>query len=147
MNIYLQILTTLSLVGGIFIGELAATKVLGVMKKVIYFLVEIVIFVILIVILTNSMRITNLYIGSIVYFIVGFTTIVFVRGVITGLGLMSEKASRSILHKKDEMDYIFGLKKSLERRGFSNKEIKRIAKEVGFPENLIEKVFNFLKKL
>ncbi|MCD6576298.1 MAG: hypothetical protein J7K73_04025 [Nanoarchaeota archaeon] len=147
MNLYLQILTTLSLVGGIFVGELAATKVFGVMKKTIYFLAEIVIFVALIVVLTNSMQITDPYVGSIVYFIVGFTTIVFVRGVITGLGLMSEKASKKVMHKKDEMDYLFGLRKSLERRGFSNKEIKRIAKEVGFSEKLIEKAFDFLKKL
>jgi len=58
----------------------------------------------------------------------------------TGLGLFSKRIKKDVLKQKNEVDYIVGLKKSLERRGFSAEDIINVAKEVGFSRKNIDKV-------
>jgi len=145
MNIILQIITTLALISGISIGEFLSTKVFGILKKSWLYIVELLIFVIIIVTILNSisLEIYSIYLIAVIYFISGFLTIIFVRGIISGLGLFSEHFKRNILKNKNELDYILGLKKALERRKFKQDDILKILKEVGFSEKNINKIINY----
>lgn len=150
MSLLIQIITTLALVFGIVIGEAISTKAFGTLKKVWLYLVEIAIFVITIVFIFNTIALTEHsdFAITLIYFFSGFLTIIFSRGIITGLGIFSEHIKKDILRQKDEIDYVIGLKKALERRGFKIKEIIRISKEIGFSNKNIEKVlvyFNIKK--
>ncbi len=147
MNLIIQLLYTLALVIGISIGEALSTYVFGSLKKKIFYIIEIILFVALIVTLLNTLQLTEGYLSVMIYFVSGVLVIIFVRGVITGLGLFSEKVEKKVIKRKDEYDYLFGLKKALERRNFSKHEIKRIAKEIGFKKNKIERVFDFTRKM
>lgn len=143
MSLFLQIITTLFLILGVICGELISTKVFGELKKVWLYFLEIFGFVFLIVLMLNTIAIFEYSKPLIVflYFISGFLVIVFVRGIVSGIGFFSERTKRIIKKKINELDYIFGLKKALERRGFKKEEIIRILKEVGFSKSKIEKVF------
>ena len=145
MNLFNQILTTLALVLGIAAGETISTRVFGTLKKRVLYLIEIIFFVVIIVLTFNTITMTkysNIIIVSL-YFFNGFLTIIFVRGIISGLGLFSIHIKKNILRQKDEVDYILGLKKSLERHGFGIKDIFKIAKETGFSKKNIDKVLTY----
>ncbi len=148
MNLIFQVITTLALVLGIFLGEAVSTKAFGTFEKWWYYLIEIILFVIIIVIVFSIIEI-EFYAENITYlisFLVGFISIIFARGVISGLGFFSEQFKEKILKQKNEMDYIIGLKKALGRRNFKDDEIKKISKEVGFYDKKIKKVDMFFKK-
>ena len=151
MNLLNQILTTLALVLGIAFGEIISARVFGTLKRKGLYLIEIGFFVVIIVLIFNTLALTEYsnIIAILLYFLIGLLTIIFVRGVITGLGLFSEHIKKNILKQKDEVDYIIGLKKALERRGLSIEDIVKIAKEAGFSKRNIDKVlvyFDITKK-
>lgn len=145
MNTIMQIITTLALVFGIALGEFLSAKVFGTLKKMWLYLIELILFVSIIVLTLNSLALTvySTYLITAIYFFSGFLTIVFVRGVITGLGIFSEHVKKEVLKSKNELDYILGLKKALERRKFKPKDIIKISKEAGFSEKNIDKVINY----
>ncbi len=148
MTIAFQVFTTLALVLGIFIGSMLSSKAFGVHKKWWYHLIEIGLFVLVIVIFFNTVEL-EVYSEGIVYFIsflVGLTCIVFIRGIISGMGFFSIRFKEEILKHKNELDYIIGLRKALKRRDFDKKEIDKIYKEVGFSKKNINKVDEFFKK-
>jgi hypothetical protein len=145
VDMLVQMVSTLMLVLGIAAGELIATKTFGVLKKKILYIVEIGIFVLIIVFIFNSIMLEqyNTIAVAAIYFASGFLTILFVRGMISGLGFFAVQIKEKVLKIYKQEDYVAGLKKSLERRGFEEDEIKRIAKEVGFKQNAIREVFIF----
>ena len=61
----------------------------------------------------------------------------------TGAGILAERAAVKIFKIRNEKDYILGLKKSLERRGFELEDIIKIAKEVGYKETNVDNVLLF----
>lgn len=146
MTLAIQFGITLSLILGIISGEAIATKFLGALNKKWHYVAEIILFISIITLIVNTIAISDIPISLIFYFLVGAITIIFIRYLITAGGIISRHIKKELLKRKDEKDYIIGLKKSLERRGFETKEIKRIAREVGFSRKLIEEVFNFFKK-
>ncbi|MCD6547725.1 MAG: hypothetical protein J7K22_04205 [Nanoarchaeota archaeon] len=137
----LQMLATLSLVIGITIGEFLASKVFGVFKKMYMQILEVVLFVVLLVFILNSFVPYNSWFSLLIYFVIGFITVVFVKGVLSGAGILSYHLSKKMIKKRDSTDLLIGLKKALERRGFKQEDIKRIAKECGFKDVEIKKVF------
>lgn len=146
-QLLLQTISTLMLVLGIATGEMTATKAFGVLKKRWLYLVEIVIFVLTIVYIFNTIMLTQLneFLLIAIYFSCGFLTILFARGLISGLGFLAIQVKEKVLKEYKQEDLCIGLKKALERRGFEEDEIKRIAKEVGFKQNVIRDVFLFGK--
>ena len=147
MTLLIQILTTLVLVIGIILGESISTKAFGMFKKTWFYLIEITFFVLILVLIFNSVSLTEYseIATLLIYGISGFLTIIFVRGVMSGLGIFSKHVEKKVLRKKDEKDYIIGLKKSLERRGFEIEEIIKIAKETGFRKDIIDKVLTYFE--
>jgi hypothetical protein len=139
MELLLQVVSTLLLVLGIAAGETLATKAFGALKHAWMYLVEIALFVVIIVSIFNTIVLSesNLYYLLAVYFCSGLLTIIFVRAIFSGAGILAVRAKEVLLKEKKEMDYVLGLKKALERRGFKEKEIKRVAKEAGFSEKTI----------
>jgi len=136
------------LILGVAAGEGASTKAFGLMKKPWLHIVEIVLFVISIIVIFSSFAITELNSTWIIlfYFTTGLITIIVIRAGMTGFGIVSEHVKEKILKIKKEEDYIIGLKKALERRGFENDEIKKISKEVGLNSKKTEKIFDFIDK-
>jgi SOS response regulatory protein OraA/RecX len=61
----------------------------------------------------------------------------------TGFGILAEQVKEKVLKIRKEEDYIIGLRKALQRRSFSSKQIKRIAAETGFNKDKIEKIFDY----
>lgn len=148
MNLIFQIITTLALVIGIFLGEAVSTKAFGTFKKWWYYLIEIVLFVTIIVVVFSTIEI-EIYAENISYiisFLIGFISIIFARGLISGLGFFSVHFKEKVLKKRNELDYIIGLKRALKRRNFKKEEIKKILNEVGFSDKRIEKVEKFFKE-
>lgn len=140
-----QIISTLMLVLGIAAGEATATKAFGALKKRWLYVVEIAIFVLIIVYLFNTIQLTEFseLIVAAIYFFSGFLTILFVRSLISGFGFLAVQIKENVLKEYKQEDYVAGLKKALERRGFSEDEIRRIAKEVGFKDSAIREVLLF----
>jgi hypothetical protein len=145
MDMIIQILATLALVLGIAAGESLATRAFGTFKKSWYYLVEIAIFVISIVIILNNFALKELNSTLIIlfYFIIGLVIIICIRGAMTGFGILAEQVKEKVLKIRKEEDYIIGLRKALQRRSFSSKQIKRIATETGFNKDKIEKIFDY----
>ena len=145
VELLVQMTSTLMLVLGIAAGEFIATKTFGVLKKKIFYIVEIGIFVLIIVFIFNTILLEQFNAIAIIaiYFASGFLTILFVRGLISGLGFFAVQIKEKVLKIYKQEDYVAGLKKALERRGFEEDEIKRVAKEVGFKQNAIREVFIF----
>lgn len=144
-EILIQVLATFALVLGIIGGEIASTKAFGILKKSWMYLVEILVFVVALVILLDNFAITELNSSLIIlfYFFTGCITIIAIRAGMTGFGIVSEQIKEKIIKVRKEKDYIVGLRKALKRRGFETKEMKRIAKEVGFKKEKIEDVFGY----
>jgi hypothetical protein len=140
-----QILATLGLVLGIAGGETAATRAFGIFKKKWLYIVEISFFVICIVIVFNTLMIVQMesYWLIFLYFLSGFLIIIFIRAAMTGAGIFAEQIMENVIKPRKEEDYILGLKKALERRGFKVKEIRRMAREIGYSEEKIGNVFDF----
>lgn len=141
MEFLIQIVSTLFLVLGIATGEAAATKAFGALKHAWMYLVEISLFVLIIVAIFNTFGLSqfSIYYVLAIYFLSGMLTIIFVRGILSGAGILATRVNETVLKEKSQLDYVLGLKKALERRGFKENEIKRIAKEVGFSEKNIKK--------
>lgn len=147
-NLIIQVLATLALVLGILAGESVATKAFGMLKKSWMYIIEILLFVIAIVILMDNFTITEFDSTTIIlfYFLIGFLVIIGIRSLMTGFGIMAEQVKHKGLKIKKEEDYIVGLRKALERRGFEKREIRRIAKEIGFKKRKIEDIFDYWGK-
>lgn len=145
VDLLVQMISTLMLVLGIAAGEFVATKTFGALKKKMLYIVELGIFVLLIVFIFNTIVLVQYSSIALVaiYFASGLLTILFVRGLISGLGFFAVQIKEKALKEYKQEDYVAGLRKALERRGFEEEEIKRIAKEVGFKQNAIREVFIF----
>jgi low affinity Fe/Cu permease len=109
------------------------------------YIFEIVSFVIGIVIIFNFFSFTDFSAALFIltYFGIGFLVILVVRGVMTAAGAIAEHVKENVLKVKDDKDYIIGIKKALERRGFESEEIVKIAKEVGYKPDLVDDVLIF----
>jgi hypothetical protein len=140
-TLILQFIITISLISGITIGEIISTKVFGALKKKIYVLIELILFVAIIILATSTVQVKDVSYAGLYYLLIGAITIIFVRGIMTFGGIFSIKVMKA-LKIKNELDYIIGTRKALERRGFKEYEIKRILKEIGFPNKKIEMVFS-----
>lgn len=145
VDLIVQMISTLMLVLGIASGELIATKAFGILRKKWLYVVEIGIFVLIIVFILNTVMLEkfNEFIIITIYFLTGFLSILFVRGMISGFGFLAIQIKENILKEYKQEDYIAGLKKALERRNFKEEEIKRIATETGFKQSSIREVFLF----
>jgi len=141
----IQILTTFALILGVAGGETVSSKVFGLLKKSWHYLVEIAIFVLIMVIILNTIVFTEFESVTVIlsYFAMGFGTIITIRAGISGFGFLTEHIKNEILKTKEEEDFIIGLKKSLERRGIAHKEIFKISKEIGFSQNKINKTLGY----
>lgn len=142
MSLLLQILATIFLVLGISLGEILSARAFGLFKKNWMYLVEILLFIPLLIAILNYIKFEEISLTKIVFinFIIGFSLIIFIRGLLSGAGIFAERVKEVILKIRKEEDYLLGLKKALERRGFKLTEIKRIAKEIGFDEKKISEV-------
>ena len=143
----IQILTTLALVLGVAAGESIAGKAFGTLKKAWYYVAEIVLFVSAIVVVFNTLVLVEIEGATLIllYFAVGGTAILFVRALLSGFGFIASHIQEKLVRHLDEKDYIIGLKKALERRGFETEETKRIAKEVGFSKKKVNELFSYFK--
>jgi low affinity Fe/Cu permease len=130
---------------GVAGGEAIATRAFGFFKKPWMYIAEIVMFVIGIVIIFNFFSFTSLdaVLFVLTYFVLGLIVIIVARGIMTGAGILAEHVKENILKVRDERDYLIGLKKALERRGFESEEIVKIAKEVGYKPDLVDDVLVF----
>jgi hypothetical protein len=140
-----QTLSTITLILGIAMGEILATRAFGMLKKRWLYFVEIALFVVIIVLILNTVMLSQFDITVImlINFFCGMLSILFVRGVISGVGFLADHIKEKVLKEYKQEDLCAGLKKALERRGFEENEIKRVAKEVGFKQNVIREVFLF----
>jgi len=145
VDVIVQILSTFALVLGVAGGEALASRAFGMFKKPWMYLAEIVMFVIGIVIIFNFFSFTSFdaVLFILTYFALGFIMIIVARGIMTGAGILAEHVKEKILKVRDDKDYLIGLKKALERRGFEGEEIVKIAKEVGYKQELVEDVLVF----
>jgi hypothetical protein len=144
-DLIVQVLATLALVLGIAAGESLVTRAFGTFKKSWYYLIEVAIFVVSIVVILNNFAIKELNSTFIIlfYFITGLVIIICIRAAMTGFGILAEQVKEKVLKIRKEEDYIIGLRKALQRRSFSSKQIKRIAAETGFNKDKIEKIFDY----
>lgn len=144
-DLIVQILSTFALVLGVAGGEALASRAFGMFKKPWMYLFEIVAFVVGIVIIFNVFSFTEFdaVLFILTYFAIGFLMLLVVRGTMTGAGIIAEHVKEKVLKVRDEKDYILGLNKALERRGFEKEEIVRIAKEIGYNPNLVDDVLIF----
>lgn len=145
VNLLVQILSTFALVLGVAGGEVIASKAFGVFKKSWMYIIEIIFFVAGIVFIFNLFTFTefNAVLFILTYFVIGLVVIVVIRGIMTAAGIAAEHVNEKVLKIRKETDYIIGLKKALERRGFGLEEIIKIAKEVGYKSRLVDDVLVF----
>ncbi|MDD5181757.1 MAG: hypothetical protein PHC66_01135 [Candidatus Nanoarchaeia archaeon] len=145
VDVLVQILSTFALVLGVAGGEALASRAFGMFKKPWMYLFEIVAFVVGIVIIFNFFSFTDFsaVLFILTYFAIGFLVILVVRGIMTAAGVFAEHIKEKVLKVRDEKDYVLGLNKALERRGFAKAEIVRIAKEVGYKPDLVDDVLIF----
>jgi len=147
MELLFQLASTLALILGIILGEVLAIKSFGIIKNKIYYLLDILLFVCILVIALNKFIVPSFDLLRLIFvnFSIGFITIIFARGVVSLAGFLSKRTYEKIARPLDQEDFIIGLKTALKRRGFDENEIYRIAKEVGFNNKKIREIIYFPK--
>lgn len=142
-DIILQVALTLSLVFSVVLGESLSTRVFGVLKNSWLYLLDILLFVVLVVVALNNIGVENPVIALPLYFLSGFLIIISVRGLTTLLGFESAKSIRRDKKRVEanEEHYIENLIRNLERYNLKVDEIKEVLLNSGFKKKLVEKKF------
>ncbi len=142
-DIILQVALTLSLVFSVVLGESLSTRVFGVLKNSWLYLLDILLFVVLVVVALNNIGVENPVIALPLYFLSGFLIIISVRGLTTLLGFESAKSIRRDKKRVEanEEHYIENLIRNLERYNLKVDEIEEVLLNSGFKKKLVEKKF------
>jgi hypothetical protein len=141
-EILLQMALTLSLVVSAMLGELVSTKVFGTLKSAWLYIIDIILFVVVMVVVLNSIGVYEALIAVPLYFISGFLTIVSVRGLTTLMGFESAKlAEKGKISEVREEHYIKNLRRNLERYNMEEDEIEEVLLNSGFKKRLVQGEF------
>jgi hypothetical protein len=142
-DIILQVALTLSLVLSVVLGESLSTRVFGVLKNSWLYLLDILLFVVLVVVALNNIGVENPVIALPLYFLSGFLIIISVRGLTTLLGFESAKSIRREEKRVEanEEHYIENLIRNLKRYDLKTDEIEEVLLNSGFKKKLVEKKF------
>lgn len=140
MTLLQQIVTTLSFVFGIFTGEILASKIFGVPKRMLIQLLEIILFIVIVMVIFNFLLISGyaFYLTLAIYFVIAFLVIFFLRGTTTLLGRASLRLQKT--KEKEREDNVVDLTRSLARRGYNESEIRRMLIESGFDKKKIDNI-------
>ncbi|MBR9677889.1 MAG: hypothetical protein GOU97_01150 [Nanoarchaeota archaeon] len=147
MNWFEQIFITFSLVLGTVAGESLVIKAFGRPKKGWHALIQVLGFIILVVIMLNSITTTNtgFRVVSAIYFLTSFLAIVFINGLTTLIGFSAVKVKKTVTRQRSEESKIIGLYRSLKHKGVKEKDIICSLEEAGFKKT--RKVVSDFKKL
>lgn len=155
-----------TLVVGMIIGELFASSVFGRPKKFLLVIAETIVFVAVLVLLSNSILLStqDLLLTAGINFVLGLTVVVVSRAITTGVGYAGELPAKGLLgmysrEEKLALNVIQTLldagvempavKEALRKSGFSQKGVDELTsrKYVQKPNKLLQKVLELEKEL
>lgn len=134
VNLMIQIFNSMSLIIGIIFGGFVATKAFGTMKKSYQYLIELIAFIALITIILNTIQINaeSIIASSSVFFIVGSSTIIFVRSITSALGYGTKVAKNVVVPPKEKSVELSILIRNLKKKGIKHDDILDIMKGTEF---------------
>ncbi len=125
---------TIAFIFGAIVGGIISNYSFGKPKNLVNEVLEIIIFYLIAIILSNRFRTLNL----LVFTIIGLISSIAARGISTKFNYVSAELKKKT--KVSRYGLLVGLFNALKRRGFEKDEIANIAKEVGFKETEIKEV-------
>lgn len=142
MDILLQIVSALVSIAGLALGGFISKIAFGYSKSMV---LDTVLYIFAMILLSN-ISFGSVYIGIIVYFIVGFLTILSIRAFTTIFGIVSSRVHEKNASKIEESRLV-NLIKNMERSSIKPKDIERILSSSGFDEKEVKFHINEFKKL
>ncbi len=140
MDILYQIIMLLALIAGVIVGEGIATRVFGQPKKSWLWIIEILIFVVVLVVVSNEIYVYDLNIGlmSVINGIVGMLTALVSRTASTALG-KAGVLPEAVLHGMNREERLaLNVARELGKRRFGEKRIREVLEKSGFNKKEIE---------
>jgi len=138
MDIITQIIALLSLLVGIFLGEMITLRAFGKPKPKALF-ADMIIFVVVMVLMFNFISFTTLgYMYYVVNFVVGILSIVMVRGLETSVKLTERP--------KEGDKLAVNIVRSLSRYGLDDGEIKGVLKRSGMSPRTVDQLSELIEK-
>ncbi|MEM5804452.1 MAG: hypothetical protein QXU82_01195 [Candidatus Aenigmatarchaeota archaeon] len=138
MDMLIQIMSLMSLLIGIFIGEMVTLRAFGKPKPK-AMIADMFIFVVVLVIMFNFISFTTLgYLYYLVNFVVGVLSIVMVRGIETGIKLTERP--------KEGDKIAVNIVRSLSRYGLDDNEIKGVLKRSGISPKTVDQLQDLIEK-
>ncbi len=132
-----QILNSITIILGITAGELIAIRAFGIVKNNYQRIAELILLVSIFTIVSTEIKPEPIY-----SFILGLSTIVFIRGASSALKYSATKLEDKIRPPQEKDITLALIIKNLKKYGHSEKEIEDILKDTNFSGDLKNKLKN-----
>ncbi|MFH0986837.1 MAG: hypothetical protein V1911_02185 [Candidatus Micrarchaeota archaeon] len=145
MAMFEEIVLLFALIAGIILGEFLSARVFGRPKKTVLVIFELFVFVIILVLLSESIFLyeDNLYAGCGINFLIGSIATVVAVAAATAVGFMGAMADTGLTGRYSENEkMIIKLADSLAGRGLSKEDIAEALSGAGFKRKAVADVLS-----